>query len=270
MRNSIYLLLLYLLSSTLPVKSATLIYCGVFITALFLLIAGEHFTFSVLKKAGNVRNSLLAVLLFGIVIMLKLHPPLQVWIEALLLFFFAASVAQALSKSLKHPSELLLVLAVAAAADVISSFLGPTRDAAEVLTAYYENPAEIAEPLINHLMFRIPVLSTVVTIPLFSVTDWFFIALVHASAIRFSLKKELYIHPKIPLSLPVIGLALGMVTAQLSGLFIPGIVPIAIASGVGILRSPEARIVSEDAGKALKPISLLLLTVTLLLIVKRV
>ncbi len=270
MRKFIYILMLYLLSTTLPVKSPTVIYCGVCITALFLLTVGEHFTLRVLKRAGNARNSVYSVLLFGIVIMLKLYPPLQVWIEALLLFFFAASIAQALSKSLKHPSELLLVLGVAAVADILSSFLGPTRDAAEVLTAYYENPAEIAEPLINHLMFRIPLLSTVVTIPLFSVTDWFFVSLVHASAIRFSLKKELYIHPKIPLSLPIIGLALGMGLAQLSGLFIPGIVPIAITSGIGILRSPETRVVSEEARKALKHISLLLLTITLFLIIKRV
>lgn len=244
------------------------IYFGTFV------VAGVHFLFGELLSGRIVRSkqcvwfSLGAVLIWLLLISLEFYPPFQVWLEAMVLFLFAASIASLLCRAVGHPSELIVVLIAAAGADIISSISGPTAMAAEQLAVYYESPGEIAEPLVNHLMFRVPVWSSGVTIPVFSVTDWFFISFVYGCAVNLDLENEIKLHRFIPVSLPLTGVFWGVAAAQIAGVALPGILFISVTTVVGLLvRSREARRFSEEAKRGIIVVAgLFAVLITLLLI----
>ncbi len=245
------------------------IYCGTIVTLLLFVIVGERYSKSISKSNHKKVIFIVSSIIFCFLTQLNLHFSLQLWLEIVALFTLSSLLAFYLSDSIKNPSEIILVLTTAAVADFMSTLWGPTEIAAEQLQEFYENPTVITEPLVNHFMLRIPVWSSRVVIPLFSVTDWFFVMFALASAKKCKIENALSIK-YLPVSIPLLGLLIGILFAQLSGLFIPGIVFIAAATSLGLLiKSPESRYISDEMKKGALRITLLLIFIGTLLFILR-
>ncbi len=159
---------------------------------------------------------------------------------SLMLIWLATGAAQWLARAVNHPSELLVILLTGAVADLVSLFAhGPTAKAAAALESYYTAPAEVSRPLVDYLMVKVPLWGQGVAVPLFSVIDWLFVALVLAIAQRVKCREALQCGV---VSWPLIGLVAGVILAQSTGVFIPGIPCIALFSLVPLyLKEPRMR-----------------------------
>ncbi len=144
---------------------------------------------------------------------------------------FAAGIAgTVLSSAIKRTGELVPVCLTAATADLMSVIKGPTKGMIEDISAYYEQGMIGPPPFVDFIVVKAGIPGYDVPLPLFGVTDWVLVALLSASLLRLNKTDNLLPGVRLAqerfLYLPVSAFALfaGLVTAQITGLFLPAMV----------------------------------------------
>lgn len=92
---------------------------------------------------------------------------------------------------LRRMSELIPLGAVLLMADLFSVFRGPSRKIAETLEKFYKSGMEGPAPLVDFIIFRIPVPGAGRLMPVFGVSDWIAAAFLSAAAFRFGVRDNL-------------------------------------------------------------------------------
>lgn len=149
------------------------------------------------------------------------------------LLVFSCLCATWMTSSLKQPSELVPVCAVVAFADLTSVLAGPTKHLAKGIATYYEKGMEGPPPLSDYILIKITVPGISAPLPLFGVSDWIILVFLCSAMLRFGLNDSLTgqgivgLKKKRRLSFyfPVAALGLGaaVLSAQVSGLFLPAL-----------------------------------------------
>ena len=130
----------------------------------------------------------------------------------------ATIIGSLLSTAIKRIGELVPVSITAAVADTISVALGPTKSFAAEITAYYQGGREGPTPLVDFIIIKAGVPGIDTPIPLFGV------ALIRLGKTDnlLSIHKSIGRYIFVPVS--VVALYTGIITAQLTGMFIPAMV----------------------------------------------
>jgi hypothetical protein len=149
------------------------------------------------------------------------------------LLVFACLCATWMTTGLKQPSELVPVCAVVALADLFSVLAGPTKHLAEGIAAYYEKGMEGPPPFTDYILIKITVPGISIPMPLFGVSDWLILVFFCSAMVKFGLNDSIggmgiaAINERKRLSFyfPVaaIGLAVAVLSAQVTGLFLPAL-----------------------------------------------
>ncbi len=149
------------------------------------------------------------------------------------LLVFSCLCATWMTSALKKPSELVPVCAVVALADLASVLAGPTRHLAQDIAAYYEKGMEGPPPLSDYILVKITVPGLSAPLPLFGVSDWIILVFLCSAMLRFGLNDnltgrslaELKKKQRLSFYVPVagLGLAAAVLSAQLTGLFLPAL-----------------------------------------------
>lgn len=149
------------------------------------------------------------------------------------LLFGATMLGSLLASAINRVGELVPVCITAAVADGISVSKGPTKTMIADITEYYTSGGEKAVPLVDFILVKIGIPGYDNLVPVFGITDWIFVVLLTAALHRLNLSDNV-----MParlgvgglLTVPVAALALyvTIIIAQLTGLFIPAMVGIAM------------------------------------------
>jgi len=181
------------------------------------------------------------------------HPVLTVVVSAVMLSS-ASLLGIVTARGLKHPTELIPVCVVAAWADLCSLTAGPTHAMVGKITEYYSSGQQGTAPLADELLIKVLVPGTALPVPLFGVADWVIVAFLSAGLVRLDLCPG----PELPrffsgsalpfkhLHVAPCALWLSLLSAHLSGRFIPALVPIcAIVLLWVLIRYPQSRCLSR-------------------------
>lgn len=177
------------------------------------------------------------------------------WIENIgtaNLIVFACLIGSWMTHAVKRPSELVLVCSVVALADLFSVFAGPTKQLVEGLTTYYEQGMQGPPPLVDFILVKISVPGYSATVPLFGVSDWIILVFLTAALTKFGLSDNLAgigltgmkKRKRLSLYIPAasVGLMASLLTAQMSGMFLPALPFVAAAFLVyTLIRFPQVR-----------------------------
>lgn len=196
------------------------------------------------------------------------------WLQSLTtvnLIVLACVTATWMTHPLTRPSELVPVCGVVALADLFSVFAGPTRHIIEGLTAYYETGMVGPPPLADFILIKITVPGFTAPVPLFGVSDWVILVFLGSALTRFGLSDSLIgsgitgmkknRRLSVYLPMPVVGLVLALLAAQISGMFLPALpFMVAVFMGYALIRYPRVRDLNRHEWLLLSGFSSVLLT----------
>ena len=149
------------------------------------------------------------------------------------LLFGATMLGSLLATAIQRVGELVPVCITAAVADAISVSKGPTKAMIVDINEYYTSGGEGAAPLVDFILVKIGIPGIENLVPVFGITDWIFVVLLSASLYRLNLKDNILparfrAGELLFVPVAVVALYLTIILAQLTGLFIPAMVGIAL------------------------------------------
>ena len=149
------------------------------------------------------------------------------------LLVFAVLLGAWLATAVRRLAEIVLLCVLMLWVDFLSVFLGPTRYLARTISDYYRGGRQGPVPWSDLLLVKTVVPGLENPYPIFGVSDWIIIVFLSAAAARFQVddniagkglgpmtadrKVSLYI------SVPLLGLLVSLLVAQLTASFIPAL-----------------------------------------------
>ncbi len=149
------------------------------------------------------------------------------------LLLFANLLGTWIAGPLKRPAELIPLCLVMALSDIFSVAAGPTEKFAETIAQYYRSGMKGPAPVIDFILFKIPVPGAEKMVPLFGLADWVIIAFLAACAAKFGFHDNLAgkglgemaekKRPVFYFPASLAGLIFGIFLAWYSGVFLPAL-----------------------------------------------
>lgn len=218
----------------------------VLLSATFFIIAAALFFWTLAteyrkkgRRARTVRSLFTCSICSCIIVVFLIHykrleNPLLTLLQNSNLLCITSCSGIFLAKGLRRPSEIIPACIVAILADICSMHSGPTGKIAEEITIYYASLAsqhQVVRPFADSFLLKIFPSGSAYAIPLFGMTDWFFVAFFWAALIHLELPSgpgipESLHRLKTDIRLPLAptALLLALSSAHLTGTFLPGLV----------------------------------------------
>ena len=150
-----------------------------------------------------------------------------------------------LGHAVSKPSELVPLCVVMSLADLFSVFKGPTAVMSGNINAYYQKGAVGFPPLVDFILMKGAVPGYPSPAPLFGVSDWVVAVFFFHAVQKFNLSDSIIkqnIKQSIYLPAGVFGLCIAVVSARISGLFIPALPVMAVCFMLVVLtKNPVVR-----------------------------